>query len=55
MAEEAPDYHKEQLKKSSLIPTKINRRAWISNSLKFAYLDFLLNNVVWIGGHNNGG
>ena len=36
MAEEAPDYHKEQLKKRSLIPTKINRRAWISNSLKFA-------------------
>ena len=36
MAKEAPDYHKERLKKSSLIPTKINRRAWISNSLKFA-------------------
>ena len=36
MAKEAPYYHKEQLKKSSLIPTKINRRTWISNSLKFA-------------------
>lgn len=35
MVSNAPDYHKEQLKKSSLLPQKVNRRTWILNSIKF--------------------
>jgi len=40
--QDAPDYHKEQLKKAQLGKKKISRRAWMFNTLKFSLPAILL-------------